>query len=134
MKRILVLLSLVLSTSALAESRVAVLGFKGPMSKALRTQFVEDLCQKETCVKRGKKGDEVQVDAVVVGATKWEKKRLRLELQVYVSQDSLPTKVSIPVPKSGKLSRGALASIVESVRAAIPEKSASADWADGTNG
>ena len=119
MNRLLFVLIFAWAGSAVAEARVALLPFSGPRGSEVRAQLAERLCQEAQCVKRGKKGSEVQVDGVVQGRVLRQGKRLALELKVYNAGDSKPTVVTMPISRTGKMSPAAVASAVASVHGAV---------------
>ncbi len=119
MYRIVVIVALVCASLAHAESRVAVLNFKGPKAAQVRAQIVERLCQVEECVRRGRKGDEVQVDGVVLGTMTRTGSSYTLEVQIFTSEDVAPVKVRVPVRSTGKLSEAGIAAVVSSVQGTV---------------
>lgn len=119
MRRLLIAVAMVWAGVATAEPRVAVLGFTGPKAALVRAQLAERLCQEASCVKPGKKGDDVEVDGVVTGKVIRAGKRLTLELKVYTSEDENPVTVKMPIRSTGKLSEAAVASAVASVHGVV---------------
>ncbi|MGA9524357.1 MAG: hypothetical protein WBV82_23075 [Myxococcaceae bacterium] len=119
MYRFVMIAALLCASLAHAESRVAVLGFKGPKAAAVRAQIVERLCQVEECVSRGRKGQKVQVDGVVTGTMTRAGSRYSLEVQIFTSEDVAPVKVRVPVRSTGKLSDAGIAAVVSSVQGTV---------------
>lgn len=119
MNRILLLALLISAGVAHADSRVAVISFKGPAAAKTRAAFTEELCKLETCVKPGRRGKKTKVDAVVTGTVVRVRSRTALDLKVYTSDEDPPVQVRVPLKKPGKFSPRSLARAVAAVRSAL---------------
>lgn len=109
------------SFAAEASARVAVLDFKGPKASKARAQFMKSLCKAEKCVKPGRGGDDVEVDAAVSGSVKKVKGKLKLVIEIYSSEEEPPVTRSYALKASGKLDAKVLKGAVKAVRAALSE-------------
>lgn len=119
MNRILILTLLLCAGIAHADSRVAVVGFKGPAAAKTRAAFARELCSLETCVKPGRRGKKTAVDAVVTGKVIRVRTRAALELKIYTTSEDPPVQVRVPLKKPGVFSPRALARAVAAVRSAL---------------
>lgn len=127
MNRILILALLLCAGIAHADSRVAVVGFKGPAAAKTRAAFTKELCALETCVTPGRRGKKTAVDAVVTGKVIRVRTRAALELKVYTSSEDPPVQVRVPLKKPGVFSPRALARAVAAVRSALEVSEAAGD-------
>jgi hypothetical protein len=116
-----ILFALLMSFAAEASARVAVLDFKGPKASKARAQFMKSLCKAEKCVKPGRGGEDVEVDAAVSGSVKKVKGKLKLVIEIYSSEEEPPVTKSYALKASGKLDAKILKGAVKAVRAALTE-------------
>lgn len=116
-----VIAALLVGASAQASARVAVLDFKGPKASKARAQFMKSLCKAEKCVKPGRGGEDVEVDAAVSGVVKKVKGKLQLTIEVYSSEEDPPETHKVALKSSGKIDSKKLKSAVKAVRATLAE-------------
>lgn len=128
---LLVILALFTSVAAHASSRVAVLGFKGPRASKARAQLMKSLCRAEKCVKPGRGGDDVEVDAALSGSVKKVRGKLQLVLEIYSSEDEAPVTKKFALKATGKLDGKVLKKAVKAVRVALAEVARSQEEEEG---
>ena len=120
-------LAFLFGSAAQASARVAVLDFKGPKASKARAQIIKALCKAETCVKPGKGGDDVEVDAALSGSVKKVKGKLQLVIEIYSSEEEPPVTRKFALKASGKLDAKVLKGAVKAVRAKLAELESSED-------
>lgn len=116
-----VIAALCVGAEASASARVAVLDFKGPKASKARAQFMKALCKAEKCVKPGRGGEDVEVDAAVSGRVKKVKGKFKLTIEVYSSEEDPPVTKTVALKKSGKIDAKALKGAVKAVRQTLAE-------------
>ena len=125
MVRALTIAAVLVAGVAFAEpARISIQHFKGAKASAVQSQLVKRLCKSFTCVKPGD-GEDVSVDAVVVGQVKGSK----LSLRVYFDEDENPVTAKLAL-KKGKLKAGAMNDADAAVRQAVESKAETLAHAD----
>ncbi len=115
MVRALSIAVLFLSSVAFADpARISFQPFKGAKASQLQTQLKKRLCKSFTCVKPGQDGEDVEVDAVVVGQVKGNK----LSISVYYDEDENPVTAKLAI-KKGKLNAAGMNGADKAVRRAV---------------
>ena len=117
MLRALSIAVLFLSSVAFADpAKIAIQPFKGAKADKVRAQLTKRLCKSFTCVTPGQ-GEDVEVDAVVVGQVKGNK----LSISVYYDEDENPVTARLAI-KKGKLNAGAMNGADKAIRRAVDSR------------
>lgn len=118
MMRALSIAVVLLSSIAFAEpARIAIQPFKGAKAAKVQSQLKKKLCKSFTCVTPGQEGDDVEVDAVVVGQVKGNK----LNISVYYDEDENPVTARLAL-KKGKLNASGVNGADKAVRQAVDSR------------
>jgi hypothetical protein len=107
-----------------AGTRVSVLPFTGPRASKAQARLEEALCRSVQCVARAAPGAQPQsVDAVVSGRVIRSKKKLSLELDVFIGNEVPALKHRYPL-EGTRISNAMIGAAVSAIRAKVAEEGA----------